>query len=265
MFFLIKLLKPFILPPTLFAIGLIVSIFLIHRKKYRVAKILLIIIFVMYYLFSIQFTADLLAYSLERQYQAAAEINQEEAQAIVILAGGVDKPSGGYPAELGGVSWRRLWRGVEVYRQLAGKTPILYSGASGDPFDPYAGEALLAKQYAVSMGIPEEHFWTETESRTTAESGKAINRFLEQRFPDIKTHKIILITSGIHMPRSVAVIKRQGIKVIPVPADLQNSKGIFSLNPLDLLPSAGSFGSSVASIHEWVGMVGYWVFGYASI
>lgn len=261
MFFLIKIFKPFILPPTLFAVGFIVSIFLIHRKKYHLAKVLLVAMFALYYIFSVQLTADLLAYSLERQYPSPAIINQEGIQAIVILAGGADESSG----ELSGVSWRRLWRGIEVYRQLAEKIPILYSGASGNPFDQYVGEALLAKQYAVSMGIPEKQFWTETESRTTAESGREVRRFLEEHFPNLKAQKIILITSGIHMPRAVAVMKKQGIEVLPISADLHDNKKIFSLNLFDLLPSAGSFNSSVTSVHEWLGMVGYLVFGYTSL
>lgn len=259
MFVLYKLIKQLVLPAGLIAVGLAAALLLVVKRKNRLAAVLLAVILALYYLLSIEPTAHLLARTLERQYPAVSHASTlEGADVIVILAGGADKSGKERPfEELNGASWRRLWRGIELYRALDGNTPILYSGGSGDPFDTESHEAELARKYAVSMGIPEERFWVETESRNTAESGAAVRQILDERFPEQDIHKMILVTSAVHMPRAVAVMDRHGIKTIPMPADF-SAKAILRVSPLSFLPQAGHLESSSASIHEWLGMAAYW-------
>jgi uncharacterized SAM-binding protein YcdF (DUF218 family) len=105
------------------------------------------------------------------------------------------------------------------------------------------------------MGVREEMFWTESESRSTYESGIAVSELLEERFPDVEEHTIILVTSAIHMPRSIMVMNRVGIWSVPSAADYKT--GVFSLDVLSFVPSAGNFDTSCSSLHEWLGMVAY--------
>lgn len=261
MFTLLKLIKPFLLPPTLIAIGMLTSLFLFLLKKQRLGKTILLLTLLSYYSLSIEPVAFFLASSLASKGGIVSlQKGADNIEAIVILAGGASK-KGGHRLyhELSGVSWRRLWHGIELYKEFKGELPILYSGGSGDPFDPVSVEAELAKNYAISIGIPEEKFWIEPKSRNTYESGIEIKRILDSRFPGIDKHKIILVTSAIHMPRSIRVMKKIGLHSIPSPADF--TIGSLKLNLFSFFPSTGNFAVSSFAIHEWIGIWGYWLLG----
>lgn len=259
MFTFLKIIKPLLLPPGWIFIGFIASIFLFWRNRKRLGMMILILTCGVYYLLSIEPAAYFLNKSLETKFTGIKfEQTPEDIEAIVILAGGADeKDRYRLEPELGGVSWRRLWRGIEVYREFDGQVPILYSGGSGDPFDRKSIEAELAKSYAVSIGIPEENFWIEPNSRTTWESGIAIKDLLSEKFPDNKSYSVILVTSAKHIPRAVWVMEKAGINAIPSPADI--SGGALHIDILSFLPSQSYFSSSIESIHEWIGFAWYWI------
>ncbi len=261
MFTVIKLIKPFLLPPTLIAVGMLTSLLLLVRKKQGSGKTLLLLTLVTYYLLSIEPFAYLLVSSLEDKVNTAKfGVESENAEVIVVLAGGAGKKGKRQPfPELSGTSWKRLWHGIELFKEFNGGIPMLYSGGSGNPFDPVSVEAELAREYAVSMDIPDENFWIEKTSRNTYESGIAIKRILDERFPSIENHRIILVTSATHMPRSVAVMEKLGFDAIPSPADFPFSS--LNINLLSFIPSVQNFFTSCLAINEWVGLGGYWLLG----
>ena len=254
MFTLFKIAQPFFLPPTLILIGLAVVFFLMPRQK-RFTKILLGAIIVLYYVFSIEPTAYFLERTLTRQAAHALIEEMRAADAIVVLGGGAHTEEGRLFPELGGVSWKRFWHGLEIYRVLEGKVPILYVGGSGDPFNPVSKEAELARRIAARIGIPEERFWIESESRDTYENGVAVKRILVERFPDASSYSVVLVTSAVHMPRALGVFAKQGITTYFAPADL----GAHNLDwdPFSFIPSAASFSSVIQGLHEWLGIAGY--------
>jgi len=261
LFTFLNLIKPFFLPPTLIAAGMFVSLILLIRKKHRFGKIVLCITLSAYYFLSIEPVSYILATSLENSPVAdVAEESIRDVEAIVVLAGGADKANGNRRfSELGGASWKRLWHGIEVYRRYGGRIPILYSGGSGDPFDAESVEARLAGDYALSMGIPEGRFWIEGDSRNTYESGIKIKEMLDRKFPYIKDHRIILVTSATHIARASGVMKQVGIRAIPSPADY--AFGDLSIDPLSFVPSTSCFYISTSVIHEWLGLLGYRLMG----
>ncbi len=259
-FLLMKLVKPFFLPPTLLLLGFIVSLFFLCKKNHRWAFRVLLATTALYYLLSIAPTAYLFTHSLERQYSAGANLPATNTlQAIVILAGGA---SGATieETELTGSSWRRLWKGVSLHQQLNESIPIFYSGGSGDPFQTVSLEAAVARLIAQRWGVREDNFFIDDQSRNTAESGPATLQWLQKQFPGVDHYRIALVTSAWHLPRSVRVFSAQGIEVIPVLADTKAPP--LALTPLSFFPSADYFSTSLTSIHEWVGIMGYRLAGW---
>lgn len=261
MFIFLKLLKPFLLPPTLIAAAFVIGIVLVWRNRKRSGLRVLLGTFIAYLLLSLDPVANGLAWTLERRYTVPPSLDaHRDAAAIVILAGGATEADRNRSVgELSGSSWRRLWGGITAYRALSGSVPIMYSGGSGDPFNDTSHEAELARSYALAAGVPAGVFMIETASRTTYENGTAVIRLLKQQQPDAAAPKILLVTSAWHMTRAAAVFRELGMDVVPVPVDYTSRT--VRLNPLNLLPSAGAFSTSVLSIHEWVGMFGYQVLG----
>jgi uncharacterized SAM-binding protein YcdF (DUF218 family) len=261
MFMFLRLLKPFFLPPTLIAIGMAISLFLFIRGRQRLGKVILAVVLGVYYLLSIGPVSYFLAKGLESKFaNVTSEAKMENVEAIVVLSGGARKKGGCRPFnELSGSSWRRFWHGIKLHKEFKGQIPILYSGGSGNPFDPVSVEAELVKGYAESIGVPEEKFWIDSKSRNTYESGFGIKRILDERFTGVKEHRVILVTSAFHMWRAVMVMEKVGIHATPSPADFVT--GSFHLSPLSFLPSVGGFSMSYFAIYEWVGIVSYKLLG----
>ena len=261
MFTILQLLKPFVLPPTLIALGLAISLFLFLRGKYRSGKVILIIVFLSYYLLSINPVAAFLSLSLAQKYaDKESDINLEKVDIIVVLSGGVLKKGGYRPYhELSGASWKRLWHGVEVFKELEGQIPILYVGGTGKTFKSASVESELAKRYAVEIGIPDERFWTGPKSRNTYESGIEIKQILDMHFPVVKRHKIILVTSAIHMLRSKMVMEKVGLDVVSSPADFVS--GGISFKFSSFIPTVRNFSVSYFAVHEWIGIAVYKLLG----
>ncbi len=258
MFTFLKLIKPFFLPPTAILIGMAVSLYLLFRKKWKWGRIILAVTLAGYYLLSTGPVAFLLVKSLESAVPATPLPipGDPGPEAIVVLAGGAVKKGSASPRpELQGPSWNRLWHGIELYREYGGRLPIIYSGGSGNPFDPESFEAGLARSYAVSMGIPASDFRTEEVSRNTYENARETKRLLDRMFPGRPVHRVVLVTSSTHMSRSVLVMKNAGIEPLPAPADFL--AGDFSLDPLSLLPSAQCLAVSTRCLHEWLGIIAY--------
>jgi len=67
--------------------------------------------------------------------------------------------------------------------------------------------------------------------------------------------RIILVTSALHMRRSVKCFKESEIKIIPAPVNYIFEKE--PLNILDFLPNAGALSNNFYAIHEWIGLVYY--------
>ena len=261
MFTFLKLLKPFLLPPTLLAAAFAIGCLLVWRSRKRLGLGFLMSALAAYTLLSLDPVANGLAWTLERNYRTPISFDDHrDAAAIVILAGGATEPNAHHAmGELSGASWRRLWRGVSAYRSLDGAVPIIYSGGSGDPFNKVSHEAELAKSYAELAGVASTAFTAETASRTTHENGAAVVRILRERRPGDMPLKILLVTSAWHMRRAVAVFRGLDVDVVPVAADVASRS--FRFTPLSVLPSADAFSSSVTSIHEWVGLLGYRLLG----
>ncbi|MDP8236434.1 MAG: YdcF family protein [Candidatus Erginobacter occultus] len=259
MFTVLKLLKPFFLPPVLVLLGMAAALVLAARKKWKWTVRILAAVLLGYYLLSIEPVAYLLVRSLESSVPAAAA-GVGEPVAILVLAGGYKREGGARPfAELAGPSWRRLWRGIEIYRERSGGIPILYAGGSGDPFNAAPGQAQLARDYALSAGVPPEDFWIEESSRDTFENARDARSVLERKFVGTGPLRVILVTSSTHMLRSVLVLKKAGFDPIPAPADYPI--GRVPCSPLSFYPSPEIFLVSTRCVHEWLGITAYRLMG----
>jgi len=248
-----NLLAPFFLPAGLVALGLLGCIVLALRQRARAVAGALIGVFAVYYLAATWPLGSLLVDALERQAPAADKaVRPDGASAIVVLAGAAsDAPP--ERAELNGPGWRRLWRGVELFWELEGRVPLIFSG--GAPRGALARPGDLARRYALRFGIPADDFWLEGQSRTTYESGLAVRALLDEKFPGRRTHRILLVTSAWHMPRAVPSFARLAMEVVPVPCDFRSGAQRFGVRTL--VPTYEALATSSFALREWIGLAVY--------
>lgn len=261
MFIALKFIAAFLDPIAVVIVGSLIGCILLRRQWKRTGTVILGLAIGTLYLLSTEPIAFVLTSGLERSYAVSRLTNElSRVDAIVVLGGGANAAQGYQEIpELGGASWRRLWRAIEVRQTLGRDVPIIYAGGSGDPFDPVSPEADLARSYAVALGVPSERFWSESQSRNTYENGIAVVRVLRERLPNVEHAVIALVTSARHLPRAVGAFRRLGVAVVPIPADFDG--GTSAIDPLSFVPSTNAFATSTASLHEWLGMMGYRVLG----
>lgn len=145
---------------------------------------------------------------------------------VVLGVGTAPTPRG---AEVSVFGFGRLNRAAELYREcsLAGSDcKVLISGGVGA-----AGGAPEAPTYAAHLqrlGVPAARVIQEAESRNTWENARNTCALLKQR-PD----QIVLVTSGIHLKRSLRYFEHFCGPIQGVRADwLDASTGEWSLNLL---------------------------------
>ncbi len=111
-----------------------------------------------------------------------------------------------------------------AFAKLAQKYPdakLVFTGGSGNPLRQDVREADYVRQLWADMGYDPARVIWERESRNTFEN--AVNsKKLVQPQPG---QTWLLVTSAMHMPRSVAIFTKQDWAVVPYPVDFISTNG----------------------------------------
>jgi uncharacterized SAM-binding protein YcdF (DUF218 family) len=254
-----------ILPPFIYPIGLVCLLILLailtRRTKWQLP--VLISAFVLLFVGSNRLVALWLARSLEWQYLPPKTL--PEADVIVVLSGGTLSQQ--YPrptVEVDGDGDRLIYAAM-LYRQGAA-AHLLLSGGRIDWLS--TGNAAAEDMATVSelLGVPRQVMWLETTSRNTHENAVNSRAILEAK----GIQRIILVTSAAHMPRSIALFRKQGFDVIPAPSDFSATQAEFDRLKtggvgtwlLSMLPSAGNLSLVSGLLKEYIGMLVYKLYGW---
>jgi uncharacterized SAM-binding protein YcdF (DUF218 family) len=97
------------------------------------------------------------------------------------------------------------------------------------------------------LGVQEDRIVLETLSRDTAEQADRIRSI-------VKEEGVVLVTSAIHMPRSMQLFEQHGIRPVPAPADFTGRK-ISGSNPARFFPRAFELGKVESALHEYLGLL----------
>ncbi|WP_271254993.1 YdcF family protein [Pseudanabaena sp. Chao 1811] len=229
-------------------------------KKNRISSILLAIALIVLLFSSNEVFSKFLVRSLEWRYLPNGELPQ--AEAIVVLGGGTRPRISPRPWYEVNEAGDRILYGSWLYKQ--GKAPLLvvtggraeWYGDGGNP----ESEDMAA--IAEVMGVPTSAIIQESQSFNTRDNAVNTKHILDQR--DI--NKVLLVTSALHMPRSMEIFRKVGLEVIPAPTDFlsvnnENSKGFAIV--LDLLPSAEALKNTTNAIKEYIGLFIYQLAGWA--
>jgi len=107
------------------------------------------------------------------------------------------------------------------------------------------------EEVLIEMGVPPDDVFQESESRTTYENALfAIEEIRQQGYQEI-----ILVTSALHMRRSVQSFENNEVTIIPAPVNylFENTQpGL-----LNILPNRFSFDHNLRALHEWIGLLYY--------
>ena len=142
---------------------------------------------------------------------------------------------------------------------LARKYPsarLVLTGGSGNIQQGDANEAPWALAQLIDLGVDPDRLTSESNSRTTWENAVEVNRLVQPK----PGETWVLLTSAMHMPRSVGVFRAAGWRVLPWPV------GYRTRNHLDVWvpPLSNGFPMLDLAVHEWTGLLAYWLQGHSS-
>ncbi len=163
---------------------------------------------------------------------------------IVVLGGGhISDPNIPITSQISESTLVRLIEGIRLYKKIPGSKLIL---SEGKVFDVVAGSETMA-EVAKAIGINQEDLILESESIDTADEAQIIK-------PMVGDGKFILVTSAVHMPRSVALFERLGMHPIPAPTDYLVIESQ-SASPGDFFPSSAGMKRVEVALHEYIGLI----------
>lgn len=233
-----QLLKNLVLPPTgpllLAALGL--ALVVLRRRRLGGLVVCATGLAALWVL-ATPIAADSLVRWAER-YPALDPAQVGDAQAIVILAGGVrvDAPEYGTSAP-GATSLERLVYGARLARQT--HLPVLISGSRLEA-------SSMSDFLQHDLGVTAQ--WVENHSRDTHQNAQFSAVILARA----GVHKVVLVTSAAHMARSVVEFNAAGINTVPAPAAMWTRR---DFGVLAYVPNADALIRSQRALYEGLGRV----------
>ncbi|MBD2665462.1 hypothetical protein B6N60_04400 [Richelia sinica FACHB-800] len=259
--YLSKLLPLFFYPLGLVCISLIVALITLWKRP-RTAAIAISFGLIVVLVSSNGWSAKYLARSLEWQNLPSPEI--PNAEAIVVLGGATKSAQWPRPTVDLSEPGDRVIYAAQLYRQKKAPTIIL-SGGRIDWRGSGAPEAADMANILTSIGIPSTAMIQEPDSLNTYQNATNVKKILDER--GIK--RVLLITSAMHMPRSLKIFQRQGIDAIPTPTDFlvsQSDLEELGSTPkaaiLNLLPDTANLDQFTRALKEYIGTFVYRLRGW---
>ncbi len=198
-------------------------------------------------LFSFHPISHILLWPLESQYspllirtsaEGHAFAQSQHVKWIVVLSGGCRKePKFPLVSQLSSSSILRLVEGIALYRHVPGVKLLVSGGAE---------EVELMSQFALSFGVRGEDLIIESNSRDTKDQARFIANIVGQE-------PLVLVTEASHMPRSMALFRKQGLSPIAAPVG-HRVKPVPEYQWWKIFPSAESLKMAERAAYEYFGL-----------
>lgn len=249
------LISAIIAPVTVSFLGLVVGLIFLWRNWRRTGWSITLAAFGWLYICSTSLIPYFVGYPLEQLYPPVQIEALPQADAIVLLSGGMGGSTNVWQYGEMWTSADRVWHAGRIWK--AGKAPIvLTTGKENDN----STISLLT-----GLGVDEKAIIAERDSLNTEENAKFTERTLKARVPGKAKYKVLLVTSAWHMRRSVLMFSKYtpDIEVIPAAADYEFSQHGVWMKWYDLFwPSADSLVQTGYILKEVVGYWGYKLRGW---
>ena len=173
---------------------------------------------------------------------------------IIVLGGAVDTAGTDYRG-IPALNWAA--ERMTAFAALSRRYPnakLVFTGGSADLVPAGLKEADVARMLFTDLGVDQTRMIYENQSRTTFENAERSRDLVHPKPNEVW----ILVTSANHMPRSVGVFRHLGWNVLPWPV-------AFKTPTAGSIPALSSFAGHLSvvelALHEWLGLLAYYVTG----
>jgi uncharacterized SAM-binding protein YcdF (DUF218 family) len=253
------------LPLFIFPLGFITLLIIVALLWRRGQRVMLVAALIVLWLGSSRYVAYALVRSLESSYSPPSALPHVDA--IVVLGGGTRGSDPPRPMTEINEAGDRILYGAKLYHD--GFAPIvLVTGGSIEWLTPegIAAEANDMSALMELLNVPPESLWLEAQSRNTYENALYSRRMLAEAGME----DILLVTSAMHMPRSVPLFEAQGLNVTAAPTDFLVSdaewahlwRGGPTVTLINLLPNVEYLTYTTRAMKEYIGLFVYGLRGW---
>ncbi len=188
--------------------------------------------------------ANALGSSLEAEAGMVPVEQLPQADAIVLLGGGMNADTNAYPyANLCGAA-DRVWHAARIFK--AGKAPLIVPSGTG--------VEQCELPFLADLGVPRSAILVENKARNTEENAKFVAELLKDR----ARPKALIVTSAWHMRRALLMYRRYapGVEIVPAATDYEST--ISRARPFEIGEICPDFYSLTVSCTMWKEVLGYW-------
>jgi uncharacterized SAM-binding protein YcdF (DUF218 family) len=244
MLFLNKLLPVFVLP-----IGWVVLLVLFGLwKKQRWPLVAALVVL---YLSSIPLVGSRLIGWVESRHPAVPVAQVEPADVIVVLGGILGpKVAPDFTPNFLDTS-ERFDAGVLLLQAGKART-LVFTGARMSWRDSASTEGDELKRIAVSRGVPAEKILVTRQVENTADEAAAVAELMKRH----GWKRVILVTTGWHMPRSAEQFKKAGVEGALFPVDFRFDASR-AIGAIDFVPRGEAWQQTETALRECYGRLFY--------
>lgn len=162
---------------------------------------------------------------------------------IVVLGGGhATNPTLPVSGQLEESTTVRLVEGIALWRRFPGSRLVV---SGGKVFDAKPESELMA-ELAEELGVSKEAIVQENQSVDTGEEARILK-------PLLGSEPFILVTSAVHIPRSMLLFRKNGMSPIAAPT-LYFTSAIQWHDPQTYFPNPFVFNWAGRAVHEYYGL-----------
>lgn len=196
--------------------------------------------------------AQILVSHLQRPFTSGAPVVWAASNVIIVLGAGVETPTT-ERIEANVLSRSRTLAAAVAYhacRLESSDCVVIASG--GDPRNAGATEASRIETLLIQLGIPQIDIKTESASRNTFTNAQHSSELVRESYPN---RNIFLVTSSLHMKRSLLYFMHFGVSATPIISDWVSPKsGLKAMTYNALLTDM--------ALAEYVGIGRYYVYSW---
>jgi uncharacterized SAM-binding protein YcdF (DUF218 family) len=174
---------------------------------------------------------------------------------IIVLGGSVNEILSGIRGQIVfEEAAERLTAPIELMRRCPNARLVFTGGSAalrGSPLTEARTVERFWRDMGLSEGLGEREIVYEGRSRNTHENAVFTRDLVQPKAGE----RWLLVTSAMHMPRSVGIFRRAGFSVIPYPVDFRTSGDLWRWSMARRAPQALRTVDFAA--HEWLGLVIY--------
>jgi uncharacterized SAM-binding protein YcdF (DUF218 family) len=238
-FYLKKTISFFIEPYGFILLLLFLSLFFLYKKRYKVVTIFLSFGFGLYLLFAYPPFSNLLVKPLEERYHTY-KYDHNISFIHVLGHGSNDDYTQPISSLLTDAALKRVVEGVIIYKKQPHAKLIFTGFAGGSTLATAKANAMVAME----LGVDKKDIIINDLPKDTAEEVAYVKTLVGDA-------PFVVVTSAMHLPRTMALYHKAGLDPIPAPCDFKK----FTVRSLLDKPEAVSLQNSQNAVHEYIGIL----------